>query len=187
MRTLASLFAQANDDGILIAESCIFVPGRDKTCVGGAFDFLNDDGSRRLLEQAQEMEDVFPFYDLSGQRITAVQSHYRVLTTGCTATFTKPKCQGSCDSCSGKIAKAKCKARQLTCKAKSIEGTILILRCALIRFHPKPYLVSSIQGFPFHLCPIFPKSWGFSVGGTLKSWSSTVSPCVILYETTNYL
>jgi hypothetical protein len=122
LRTVATLFAEANDDGILIAESCTFVPGRDKECMGGAFDFLSNDGSNRLLEQALEMESVFPTYDLSGQRITALHSHYRILTAGCTATFNKPSCQGGCDSCSGKIAKAKCKARQLKCKASSIQG-----------------------------------------------------------------
>ena len=36
LRTLAELFAEANDDGILIVESCIFKPNRDKQCEGGA-------------------------------------------------------------------------------------------------------------------------------------------------------
>ena len=36
MRTLASLFAEANDDGILIAEKCTFNPNRDTECTGGA-------------------------------------------------------------------------------------------------------------------------------------------------------
>ena len=36
LRTLAELFAEANDDGILIADSCIFKPNQDKQCEGGA-------------------------------------------------------------------------------------------------------------------------------------------------------
>ena len=85
-------------------------------------DFANDDGSRRLLELAEELEDVFPTHDLSGQRVTAVHSHYRMLTAGCPTKFAKPKCEGSCTSCKGKVAKAKCKARKLKCKASSIKG-----------------------------------------------------------------
>lgn len=105
-----------------------------------------------MLELAHEMEDVFPTYDLSGQRITAVHSHYRMLTTGCTTKFEGPDCEGSCTSCSGKVAKAKCKARKLKCKASSIEGisfpfmsdlsSILGLFSGndieIIEFHPPP-------------------------------------------------
>ena len=36
LRTLAELFAEANDDGILIAGSCIFKPNQDRLCEGGA-------------------------------------------------------------------------------------------------------------------------------------------------------
>lgn len=126
MRTLATLFAEANDDGILIADYCIYIPGKEKECVGGAFDFINDDGSRRLIEQAQELEAVFPTHDFSRQRITPVHSHYRILTAGCTSKFSKPKCEGSCTSCSGKVATAKCKARKLACKASSIKGKVLV-------------------------------------------------------------
>lgn len=35
MRTLAQIFAEANDDGILIADYCIFNPNRDRDCGGG--------------------------------------------------------------------------------------------------------------------------------------------------------
>lgn len=83
-------------------------------------DFATNDGSTRLLELAQEFENVFPTHDLSGQRVTAVHSHYRMLTAGCPTTFVKPNCEGSCTSCSGKVAKAKCKARQLKCKGRLI-------------------------------------------------------------------
>ena len=59
---------------------------------------------------------MFPTYDSSGHRITPVHSHNRILTAGCTPTFEKPSCTGSCSGCSGKVATAKCKARQLGCK-----------------------------------------------------------------------
>ena len=35
LRTLAELFAEANDDGILIADYCIFNPHRERDCGGG--------------------------------------------------------------------------------------------------------------------------------------------------------
>lgn len=85
-------------------------------------DFATDDGTRRMLELAQEMEDVFPSYDLSGQRITTVHSHYRMLTTGCTAIFTVPDCSGDCTSCFGEGAKSKCESRKMRCKASSTGG-----------------------------------------------------------------
>jgi hypothetical protein len=71
-----------------------------------------------MLELAQELEEVFPTYDISGNRITPVMSHHRMLA--CATSFTGPDCDGSCD-CSG-VEKAKCKARQLKCKAVNIEG-----------------------------------------------------------------
>lgn len=74
------------------------------------------------MERAQMMEAVFPTYDLYGQKVTAVHSHYRMLTSGCTAIFTGPSCQGGCYSCGGKIATSKCKARQLECRGNSVVG-----------------------------------------------------------------
>lgn len=122
MRTLAELFAEANDDGILMADSCIFRPNQEKECSGGAFDFATNDGSQRMLELAAEMETVFPTYDLSGERITSVHTHYRMLTGSCSSSFEGPDCSGDCSGCSGKVNIAKCKARQLKCKGSSIEG-----------------------------------------------------------------
>ena len=126
LRTLAALFASADDDGILVADSCIFKPTEPFTplssCEGGAVDFATNDGSSRLLEIATEMEEVFPTYDLSGHRITTVHTHYRRLSSGCAASFSAPDCAGSCSGCSGTAAKAKCKARQLKCKGSSIQG-----------------------------------------------------------------
>jgi hypothetical protein len=90
-------------------------------------DFRHNDGSRRMLELAQEMEQVFPTYDNSGQRVTAVYTHYRRLNSGCESNFEKPECSGSCDSCSGKIAKAKCLARKYKCKGSSVEVSPYIL------------------------------------------------------------
>ena len=127
LRTLAALFASADDDGILVADSCIFKPTEPFTplssCEGGAVDFATNDGSSRLLEIATEMEEVFPTYDLSGHRITTVHTHYRRLSSECTASFSaSDDCAGSCSGCSGTAAKAKCKARQLKCKGSSIQG-----------------------------------------------------------------
>jgi hypothetical protein len=67
-----------------------------------------------------EFEEVFPTYDSSGHRITPVHSHNRILTAECTPTFAKPDCTGSCAGCSGKVATAKCKARQLGCKGVQV-------------------------------------------------------------------
>ena len=36
LRTLAQLFAEANDDGLLIADSCIYKPNQKMQCEGGA-------------------------------------------------------------------------------------------------------------------------------------------------------
>lgn len=35
LRTLATLFEEANDDGILLAGSCIFKPKQARICIGG--------------------------------------------------------------------------------------------------------------------------------------------------------
>lgn len=88
-------------------------------CSGGLTNFASDDGSRQLLDMAREMEDTFVTYDASGNPISPA---HRFLTDGCTPTFRKPTCLGSCTSCSGTAAKVKCKARQLKCKATSLEG-----------------------------------------------------------------
>ena len=116
-------------------------------------DFLDNDGSRRLLEIATEMEEVFPTYDLSGQRITTVHSHYRRLAAACTPKFQKPDCKGSCKACSGKIATAKCKARQLKCKGAtkglsfpfmsnlpSLIGLFSGKDIELLEFRPPPFV-----------------------------------------------
>ena len=112
---LAQQFENSDDDGLLLADYCEFKPGAFN-CNGGLTDFISNDGSRRLLEMHEEMEEVFPLYDLSGLPMSASQS--RFLSTGCTANFSQDnKCAGSC-SCSG-LAKAKCKARELRCKGTS--------------------------------------------------------------------
>ena len=58
LRALAEVFATNDADGILLADHCIFKPGQNMTCTGGVVDFLLDDGSRRLMQSAQEMEEV---------------------------------------------------------------------------------------------------------------------------------
>lgn len=106
-----------NDEGILLASSCTFKPGVGVNCEGGVTDFASDDGSRRLLEQARHLEnEVFPTYDLAGNRITPA---HRFLA--CTPTFSGPDCAGDCNTCSGS-EKPKCLARQLKCKALNTEG-----------------------------------------------------------------
>ena len=95
--------------------------------IGPFSDFLQDDGSRRMMELAQELEDVFPSYDLSGQRITSIHSHYRMLTTNCPSKFEDP-CNGTCNSCGSIKATALCKARKLRCKASSVKGEVIIMQ-----------------------------------------------------------
>ena len=151
MRTLAELFKESNDDGILMADTCVFKPNQARDCSGGAIDFATNDGSGRLLELAEEMESVFPSYDLSGEKITSIHTHYRLLTKSCPASFEGPDCTGDC-TCTDKIANAKCKARKLKCKGSSIEGltfpfmsdpaSVLGLFSGgdieIIEFHPPP-------------------------------------------------
>ena len=111
------------NENIVLADSCSFTPGQrgGPSCSGGLADFKNNDGSRRLLEQAREMEIAFPTYDSTGQ---PVSPEHRWLQSGCTAIFNEPDCTGTCSGCSGKTAKAKCNARKLKCKGKSIQGLI---------------------------------------------------------------
>ena len=116
---LAKQFANSDDDGLLLADYCEFKRGKPFNCNGGLTDFISNDGSRRLLEMQEEMEEVFPLYDLSGLPMSASQS--RFLSTDCTANFSQDNdCAGSC-SCSGlgSLAKAKCKGRELRCKGTS--------------------------------------------------------------------
>ena len=127
VRTILSIYRSLKnvinqfDDGsntISIADECFFRPGQGAKCTGGLTTFTTDDGSRKLLEEAQEMEDVFPTYDYSGQPISPA---HRWLAEGCTPKFTGPDCKGRCDGCST-VAKAKCLARKLKCKGKSVKG-----------------------------------------------------------------
>ena len=122
------------------------------------------------MELAHELEEVFPTYDLSGQRITTVNSHYRRLAAACTAKFAKPDCKGSCTACSGKIAKAKCKARQLKCKGAvkglsfpfmsnlpSLIGLFSGKDIELLEFRPPPFVFffDRQYSFPiFHMPPV---------------------------------
>lgn len=66
------------------------------------------------------MEETFVTYDMSGNLISPA---HRFLTANCTAIFSiVDDCAGRCTSCNGKLATAKCKARQLKCKGSSIQG-----------------------------------------------------------------
>lgn len=65
----------------------------------------------------EEMEEVFPLYDLSGSPMSA--SHSRFLQEDCTPNFSQDNdCAGSCSGCST-LNKVKCKARELRCKGTS--------------------------------------------------------------------
>lgn len=119
LKSLADQFKDIDPNGILLADFCRFKPGQGMECKGGAFDFGNDDGSRRLIEMHEEMEEVFPLYDSSGLPMSA--SQHRFLPSGkCTPTFSQDNdCVGNCKGCTGKVAKAKCTARKLKCKGSA--------------------------------------------------------------------
>jgi hypothetical protein len=114
-----------------------------------------------MLEMSTEFEEVFPTYDSSGHRITPVHSHNRILTNDCTPTFEKPSCRGSCAGCSGKVATAQCKARQLECKGSqegysfpfmsdpiSLLGLLLGGDIEIFEFHPPPMTFTFDSSFP---------------------------------------
>ena len=87
-------------------------------CTGGLTGFALDDGSQRLLDMAQAMEETFVTYDMSGNPISPA---HRFLTD-CTNPFVKPDCLGSCNDCPNTKSKASCLGRKLKCKGSSIEG-----------------------------------------------------------------
>lgn len=118
MQKLYELFDGADEDGILLAESCTFKPGKGMTCTGGVTNFATNDGfDRRLHVVSQEMEQTFEAVDSSGLPVS-----YRWLATTCDGIkFEGPDCPGKCD-CTDKVSKAKCLARQLRCKGKNTEG-----------------------------------------------------------------
>ena len=119
MKTFSETLNGFDADGILLADECMFIPNQKVKCSGGLSDFVFDDGSRRLLDMAQEMEETFVTYDAAGYPISPA---HRFLTGECTAKFEKPECTGGCTGCQGKVAKAKCKGRQIACKGASVEG-----------------------------------------------------------------
>ena len=101
---------------------CKFIPNQGVDCSGGLSDDVFDDGSRRLLDMAQEMDETFTTYDTAGYPISPA---HRFLANDCTVSFGKPECKGGCTGCKGKVAKAKCKGRELKCKGGSVEGLSL--------------------------------------------------------------
>lgn len=127
MQSLAKLFASADEDGILLARECLF-KASGMRCYGGAIDLAEDIraifGSREMLELAQRMEEVFPTYDLSGERITTVHTHYRRLNAACATTFVKPACYGTCLNCASPKLETECKVKQLQCKGEAATGVM---------------------------------------------------------------
>jgi hypothetical protein len=90
--------------------------------LGGAADFATNDGipeSNRYLEELYELDEIFPSYDAGGNRITP---HRILQSSNCNTLFSGDNsCAGSC-TCDNKTLKAKCRARQLKCKAQNTEG-----------------------------------------------------------------
>lgn len=118
IREFAKLFQEDDGEGLLLASTCLFTPENGAECSGGLVDFLDDDGSRRLIEMRQEMQETFVTYDASGLPVSPA---HRFLAD-CTASFVGPDCEGSCTGCGSKANTAKCKGRELACKAKNVQG-----------------------------------------------------------------
>ena len=57
-RGMQTVAEQLTGDDIVLAESCIFKPGGGFKCSGGAFDFATNDGSRRALQDMQELQEM---------------------------------------------------------------------------------------------------------------------------------
>lgn len=102
----------------LLLHSLSPIPFTRAVCTGGLSDFSTNDGTRKLLQLSQEMEETIVTYDAWGNLISP---EHRFLQDGCPLTFTKPDCIGTCAKCTG-VNKVKCRARQLACKGSSIEG-----------------------------------------------------------------
>lgn len=129
------------------------------------------------------MEEVFPTYDLSGNRVTTVNTHYRMLTGGCSAEFAPPDCEGSCDGC-GWAEKMMCKARSLKCKAnregitfpflEDLSGSMLGLFMGedfeIVAFHPPPmvFLFEMEWQILIFTPPLVYLKIGFSASATLE-------------------
>ncbi len=144
-RSIVSFYTKfsSNDGNILVADSCNFTPERkgcvifpylnssdfpetashatlfSPACSGGLTSFAYDDGSRQLLDISRKMEENFVTFDASGNQISPA---HRFLNNGCTPTFLKPDCLGSCTSCPDHAARVSCRARKLKCMGSSVEG-----------------------------------------------------------------
>jgi len=158
-RSIVELSNLFQAGGILLAERCEFRPGLKSRCEGGLADFAKDDGSRRQLQLAKEMEETFVTYDLSGHPISPA---HRFMTEKCTPTFDpKEDCAGSCDGCERGRDTVKCEGRFLRCKANSIEGLSFPFMnnpasclgllsgkdIEIIEFHPPPLTFAFVQEF----------------------------------------
>ena len=110
---LSELFKSLGDT-ILLAETCVFKLDTGMDCSGGLTTFKDDDGTRRLIQMEQEMEEAFPLYDSSGLRMTPSQPRFLM---NCGPLFDGDDCgdKMSCSGCTGTLDKAKCKGRQARC------------------------------------------------------------------------
>ena len=72
---------------------CKFIPNQGVDCSGGLSDDVFDDGSRRLLDMAQEMDETFITNDTAGYLRNPA---HQFLESACTVSLVKPKCDGGC-------------------------------------------------------------------------------------------
>ena len=109
-------------DGVLLASHCEFRPESGRNCVGGVTEFLEDDGTRRLVEMSRNLKETFsdPEYDAFGNPISPA---HRWLIDNCPLfeidvedLDVEPNCgnENSCNGCDDPTETAKCKARQVT-------------------------------------------------------------------------
>ena len=110
---LSELFESLGDT-ILLAETCVFKLDTGMDCSGGLTNFKDNDGTRRLIQMEQEMEEAFPLYDSSGLRMTPSKPRFLM---NCGPLFDDDDCgdKMSCSGCKGTLDKAKCKGRQARC------------------------------------------------------------------------
>ena len=119
MKKMSDIFEGADENGMLLAESCQFKPGAGMICEGGVMDLLTNSGIGDTRRLAQEMEDTFVTYDAGGLPVSP--THRWLQGQNCDD-FEEAPCEGSCSGCSSKTKKAKCNARKLRCKGKNTEG-----------------------------------------------------------------
>ena len=152
------------------------------TCAGGLTDFPSNDGSQRLIEIHQEMEEAFPLYHSNGLPMSPAQT--RFLSVKCMTATEFSKADGcgngqSCSGCGDKLQTAKCKGRQLKCKGSGagisfpfLKGTHMTLQYG--------YLTYICLSYPHLNLPVYPSvsshkirqvALAYFQEETFKSWT----------------